>query len=186
MLKININYCPSCGQETVNSHQYCKECGFILSNQKSSENHASINFLANNRKVIMIGGIILIILFLLFNKGKESPVDVAEKFIEYSRDGEWEKGEMLYSKAGIEKLVTGNASKDRSVYIAMSNFGNRIFADPPMKIHKYKIGHVETKGSKAILNFDILYTNGRREIAIFSMEKENGKWKVFDFYTKEY
>ena len=182
-MKININYCASCGQETVKSHQYCKECGCLLSNQKGSGNHAGSNFFQNNRKVIMIGGIILVIFFLMFNKGKESPVDVDEKFIEYSRDGEWEKGEMLYSKAGIEKLVTGIESRERSVYIAMSNLGDRIFANPPMKIHKYKVGHVKTKGSKSIVNFDILFTNGRREMATFSMEKENGEWKVFDFHT---
>lgn len=186
-MKISVNYCPSCGVATVESHQYCKECGFTLSDniptENSYRNHSWNNFLKNNRKVIMIGGIILVTLFLMINKEKESPENVAELFIQYSRDGEWEKGETLYSKAGIDKLVTGIQSKERVIYITMSNLGNRIFADPPMKVYKYKVIHVETKGSKAMVKFDILFSNDRREIATFNMEKENGQWKVFDFDT---
>jgi uncharacterized membrane protein YvbJ len=196
---ITMKYCSSCGHKTINGGQFCIECGKKLSESSHSEDgnnmseRKAFNFdlrtLWQNRdsfrylssKKFLIGAVSLLVIVVLFMTvgGKESPTNVAQEFINHSKNSEWKKAEELWSESGKEYLVAQLFNDERMIYQTMRNLTHHTDGD----LDEYEITSEEVNGDEAVVYAKFIFDNGNREKAMFAMVKENDKWKVFAFQS---
>ncbi|MGD6803468.1 DUF4878 domain-containing protein [Rossellomorea aquimaris] len=189
-----MNYCSECGHQIEYEGNYCSECGMkIQGNSNNDENNKFESMTMQQfplgrfflyRKLLVGIGISLLVIIILSNIGgggigKDSPTQVAETFINYTRDSEWEKAEELWSQSGKEYLVAQLFNDERMIYQTMRNLTHRTDGD----LFEYEITSEEIHGEEAVVNANLAFDNGRREKAMFAMVKEDGDWKVFAFQT---
>ncbi|GGA65332.1 zinc ribbon domain-containing protein [Ornithinibacillus halotolerans] len=201
--KTSMNFCSSCGNEIVGNPQYCKNCGNKLNDSfvKGSGNSKQIDKVKELSKRIGIKNglilfvsitIIIVIINSVSSVGSNTPTGVVKKFINYSEDTKWEKGEELYATRVKNFLQSENATQNiRNIMgllvydesgsgkldgyvVEEEELDDDIWTNyglEPME----KYGETEV----AIVNADLTFDKGRvTDSWQFELVKEDGEWKI--------
>lgn len=191
-----MNYCFSCGQKVIEDSQFCIACGIRLVNNRVSDSGNEPSFQVNKvkekkewlihdvNKKWLAGtiGFLLIAAFLFSNSGKGSPSAVAEEFINHTINSDFSNSKRLWAESGQEYMISilGN---EGWITQSMENLSHRYYMETGTHsvLDEYTVVSEEIMGAEATTQFDFVFDDGREEMAVFQMIKEEGEWKVFAF-----
>ncbi|TYR78837.1 DUF4878 domain-containing protein [Priestia megaterium] len=188
---MEINYCGSCGHKVVSGGRFCVHCGSKLSSDRTEnkeENNtvahansehkrpdqATIKQASKKKRLMWLGAFVAFIVIVMFVRengfGKESPAAVAEEFITHTKNSDWDQAaELVFDESMIS-------------YQMMSNLTHRYYLDGmSAEVDEYKVIREEINGDKAVVDFKLIFDDGKREEVRFLMMKDDKKWKVYRY-----
>jgi hypothetical protein len=177
----NANFCMNCGKKitgndrSINSISFFENLFTKFPNVKSKTQRLHLNNLKSRKGLAIIGIIIVAIIILL---GKQSPSDVAKKFIKATQAENYDKAEKLWSDSGKDYMLR-QLGDERWIYQTMRNFTHRTDGDV---LEDFQITQEEKAENDMIhIYATFIFSSGKHSDAQLAMVKEDGKWKIFAF-----